>query len=120
MHSESFKKFLAIVGRLLVAIPFIGFGANHFFKPGKYLEYVPSYIPFPEFWVYFVAVCMILAAISMILNYRARLASLLLALMISLFIILIYLPEFSHNKSYIASYVIFIGSSLLVASMAKN
>jgi len=118
--SDNFRKLLIRAGRYLYGFPILGFGINHFIKPHKYEILVPGYFPFPKFWVYLTGIFFILSAISILINYRAKLASLLLAFMILIFIILIYLPDMMSNKSFMATYFTLIGGALLVAGTSKN
>ena len=54
--------------------------------------YVPSFIPGGIFWVYLVGLALIAAAVAIIIQKQARLACLLLALLLLVFILTMHLP----------------------------
>ncbi|MCX7878861.1 MAG: DoxX family membrane protein, partial [Ignavibacteria bacterium] len=80
-----------LIARILFAIPFIGFGIGHFTNASAMAGLVP--IPGGVFWVYFTGVAMILAGISAISGYQGRLAMLLLALLLFIYIVSIHIPN---------------------------
>ncbi len=63
----------------LLAIVMIIFGIQHFRHPKEMMNFVPTYLPGGEIWVYFVGAAFILAAISFIINRYVSLAGYLLA-----------------------------------------
>jgi putative oxidoreductase len=113
-------KIISLIGRVLFALPFIAFGINHFRQIDKIASYVPEYLPFPEVWVYVTAVLFILAGISIGSNIKARIAGFGLAIMIAIFVVLIYLPEFNSSKMAITTYVAFMGAAVFIASKSEK
>ena len=81
-----------ILGRVFFGIPLILFGISHFKNHAETIAYVPSYLPAPEFIIYFTGIALILSGLSIIFGIFAQLATALLALMFVLFIALIYIP----------------------------
>ena len=79
-------------GRLLFAIPMAIFGLIHFMNGAQMSGMVPSFIPGGIFWVYLTGAALIAAAVSIIIQKKARLASLLLALLLVIFVLTIHLP----------------------------
>ena len=55
-------------------------------------DMVPSFIPWGVFWIYLVGTALIAACVSIIIQKMAKLASLLLALMLLLFILTMHVP----------------------------
>jgi uncharacterized membrane protein len=84
---------LILFGPLLFGIPMAIFGADHFTAAKFVAGAVPSWIPAHLFWVYFVGVSLIAAAISLVTKIQSRLAAALLGIMIFLFVVLIHVPN---------------------------
>ncbi len=86
-------KFLTgTLARILYAIPFIIFGINHFIYADQMVNVIPSYFPVKMFFVYFTGAALIAAGVSIITKIKIRLASLLLALMLGIFVLTVHLP----------------------------
>ncbi len=77
---------------LFIAIPLAAFGAAHFPNQKALLEMVPSYMPWRMFWVYFVGVALIAAALSIATKIQVRWSGLLLGVMMFLFVAMLYIP----------------------------
>ena len=87
------KALTSIVAKFLFSIPFGIFGILHIMNADAMKELVP--LP-PDslkiFWIYLTGVALIAACISIIINKKAKLASLLLGIMLIVFVLTIYLP----------------------------
>lgn len=81
---------LTKLGRFLLAIPMAIFGIFHFMGAEGMSKMVP--IPGGVIWVYLTGIALIAAAVSIIMQKKARLASTLLAVMLLLFVFFIHLP----------------------------
>lgn len=81
------------LGKWLFIIPFAIFGFLHFGPIEFSLPYVPTWLPFPAFWVYFVGVCLFAFAISASIGKLDKLASLLLAILMLVFVFTIHIPK---------------------------
>ena len=79
-----------IVGRVLFGLPFAIFGLFHFMAASKMAGMVP--LPGGQFWVYLTGVALIAASIAILSKKLGRIASLLLALMLIIFVLAIHLP----------------------------
>jgi len=93
--------FIAI-GRFGVAIPLLIFGVQHFiypdFVPGIPVNKpMPIWIPLHWFWSYFTGAAFIAASVSLMIKRRPRLAASLLAVMLLLWLLLIYIPTLVIN-----------------------
>lgn len=73
--------------------PFAVFGVQHLSSPKSMLPLVPSYMPWRMFWVYFVGVALIAAALSIVTKIQVRWSGLLLGIMMLLFVAMLYLPS---------------------------
>jgi uncharacterized membrane protein len=80
------------LGKWFFIVPFAIFGFLHFGPIEFSLPYVPKWLPFPAFWVYFVGVCFFAFTISAIIQKYDKLASVLLALCLILFVFLVHIP----------------------------
>lgn len=83
---------LSNIGRYLFAIPFGVFGINHFLNATAMAGYVPGYIPGGAFWIYLTGIILLAACISIIIEKKTRLISIILATMLIIFILTIHLP----------------------------
>jgi uncharacterized membrane protein YphA (DoxX/SURF4 family) len=83
---------LILFGPLFYAAPLAAFGTEHFTLTEDIASLVPAWIPWHEFWAYFVGACFIAAALSMVTRIHARLAASLLALNFFLFVVLMDVP----------------------------
>jgi len=83
---------LTRIGKWCFVSVFAVFGLLHFGPLEFSLPYVPSYLPLPAFWVYFSGACLIAFSVSAWVGRFDKLAAMLLALMMGLFIVLIHIP----------------------------
>jgi uncharacterized membrane protein YphA (DoxX/SURF4 family) len=83
---------LILFGPLFYAAPLAAFGTEHFTLTADIASIVPAWIPWHEFWAYFVGACFIAAALSMVTGIQSRLAASLLALNFFLFVVLMDVP----------------------------
>ena len=87
---------LILLGPLFYAAPIAAFGTEHFTLTKDIASIVPAWIPWHQFWVYFVGTCFIAAALSMVTGIQARLSSSLLALTFFLFVVLMDAPSWAR------------------------
>lgn len=83
---------LVLFGPVFYAAPVAVFGTEHFTETAAVASLIPSWIPFHLFWAYFVGVCLVAAALSMVTKIQARLSASLLALTFFLFVVLLWIP----------------------------
>ncbi len=77
---------------IFMAVPIAVFGTDHFVFAKFVARMVPSFIPGHMFWTLFVGVCLICAALSLVVKQHAGLAALLFGIMILMFEVLISIP----------------------------
>lgn len=82
-------------GRIVFGIGMLVFGAAHFTDAEKFAALVP--IPGEKYWVYFTGVCLIAAAFSFFSGIKIVTASLLLAAMLLLFVVMVHAPQAASN-----------------------
>lgn len=83
----------ATIGRIVFALVILVFSSFHFMETEMLANYVPGWYPGPSsLWVYLTGTGHLLAAIALIINKYASLASLLLAIMLAIFALTVHLP----------------------------
>ena len=113
------------VARLLYAIPMALFGIFHFMNGADMAGMVPSFIPGGVFWVYLTGLALVLAAVSIIIQKKARLACLLLALLLIIFVLTMHVPGLSGENAQMAMPMLLkdtalAGAALAFAGIAKD
>ncbi len=81
------------IGKWLFVIPFTFFGFLHFGPLEFSLPYVPTWLPVPTFWVYFIGFCLFAFSISAALGKLDKLASNLLTILLLIFVFTIHIPK---------------------------
>ncbi|HKW87590.1 MAG TPA: DoxX family membrane protein [Candidatus Acidoferrales bacterium] len=88
---------LILFGPVFYAAPIAAFGTEHFTLTNSMAPMVPSWIPWHQFWIYFVGSCFIAAGLSLSTRIEARLAASLLGLTFFLFVVMMDAPAWAHN-----------------------
>jgi uncharacterized membrane protein YphA (DoxX/SURF4 family) len=88
---------LILFGPLFYAAPLAAFGTEHFTLTKSMIPMVPEWIPWHQFWIYFVGACFIAATLSLVTRIQARLSASLLALTFFLFVVLMDAPGWARN-----------------------
>jgi uncharacterized membrane protein YphA (DoxX/SURF4 family) len=96
VEAQGFDK-LILFGPLFYAAPVAAFGTEHFTVTKVIASIIPAWIPWHQFWVYFLGACFIAAALSLVTGIQARLAASLLALTFFLFVVLMHAPGWAHH-----------------------
>lgn len=84
-------KALSTLGRFVYAISFVALGIFHFTNTAGMAGILKGW-PIPEALVYFSGLAFVLAGLSIIINIKARLATLLLALLLLIIILGVRVP----------------------------
>ncbi|HYL69149.1 MAG TPA: hypothetical protein VEX69_08280 [Candidatus Limnocylindria bacterium] len=88
---------LILFGPLFYAAPIAAFGTEHFTVTDAIAPIIPDWIPWHQFWAYFVGACFIAAALSLVTKIQARLSASLLALTFFLFVVLMHGPGWAQD-----------------------
>lgn len=94
--SRGFDK-LILFGPVFFAAPVAAFGTEHFTLTAAVASIIPAWIPWHQFWAYFVGTCLIAAAFSLVTRIHARLSAGLLALTFFLFVLLMHGPGWAQD-----------------------
>jgi uncharacterized membrane protein YphA (DoxX/SURF4 family) len=86
-----------LLGPLFYAAPIAAFGTEHFTVTQAIASIMAAWIPWHQFWAYFVVVCLIAAALSLVTGIQERLSASLLALTFFLFVMLMDAPAWAQN-----------------------
>jgi len=89
------------LGRVFVAAPLAAFGALHLAAAKGMTEMVPTYMPWPLFWVYLVGFALIATALSLIFDRLVLWSGLLAGCMFMAFVAMMDLPGLiaaQHNR----------------------
>lgn len=81
------------VGKYLFPLSFLLYIGLHLGKPEVGASFVPDYIPFPYFWNYFTAICIVAFIVSAVIGKFDKLAYIMMALYVFLMAILVHLPR---------------------------
>jgi uncharacterized membrane protein YphA (DoxX/SURF4 family) len=83
---------IAQIGKYLFAVPFLIFGLFHFMGADNMASMVPAWLPGGVFWVYLTGVSLVAAAVSIFIGKYTRLACLLLAVEMLVYVFLVHAP----------------------------
>jgi uncharacterized membrane protein len=114
------------ISRILFALPIMVFGALHFMNAQAMSMLVPSFIPGGIIWVYLTGLALIAASVAIIANRYARLASLLLGILLLSFALTVHLPGVMNPDTMAASMpnllkdTALAGAALAFAGLLKN
>jgi putative oxidoreductase len=84
------------LGKWLFILPFTVFGFMHIVNAEKMTGLVPAFMPGGSMWVYLTGFAQLAFATSVILGKYDKLAALLCALMLFIFILTLHLPGLSN------------------------
>jgi hypothetical protein len=115
INENAFTRFLAKLvpfGVILFSITIISFGIDHFLFANEAADYVPSWVPYHLFWMYFTGTVLIGSGLAIILKIKPGLVATLLGTMIFTWFIILHIPR------VIASPAAYIGSEVTSACIA--
>ena len=95
-------KNLAIIGRILFALPFGIIGLNHFLMTNVFLGMMSSFIPGGAYTILMTGTLLILASISIIFNKYVKIVCFVLAGLLFIFIATIHIPGLFTANSELA------------------
>lgn len=122
------NEMLAKIGTWFYALVVGFFGVNHFLHAKDMGGMVPSAIPGGVIWVYITGACLIAAALAFILGKFSRLAGILLAVLLLVFVFVIHLPNAGSSDPNLQMMGMagvlkdsgLAGAALVIAGYSKN
>jgi uncharacterized membrane protein len=84
---------IVALSNLCFAIPLAIFAAEHFSGAKFIMLGVPSYVPWPLFWAYFVGFALLAASLSIATKIQVRWSGLLFGIMMLVFVAMLHLPR---------------------------
>jgi len=80
-------------GTIFFAITIICFGTDHFLYAKGASEYIPSWISYRMFWIYFAGAALLGSGIAIVLNIKRQLFAALLGAMIFIWVLMLHIPK---------------------------
>jgi uncharacterized membrane protein len=105
LRAQGIDKIVAL-GPLFFAIPMAVFASQHFTEAKAVATLVPSWLPGHLFWTYFVGTAVIAAAISIVVKVQARLAAILLGVLLILFVLLLHIPRIMADPKDVVAWAV--------------
>ncbi|HLY71110.1 MAG TPA: hypothetical protein VKR53_15360 [Puia sp.] len=81
------------LGTILFSLTIISFSLDHFIYAIPAADYVPSWIPYHLFWIYFAGIALLGSGLAIIVQIRTGLFAALLGTMIFLWFIMLHMPR---------------------------
>ena len=100
------------LGVILFSLTIISFSIDHFLYAKQAADYVPSWVPYHLFWMYFTGTALIGSGLAIILKMKSGAIATLLGIMILAWFIMLHIPR------VIASPVAYMGSEITSACIA--
>src|SRR5271156_4775555 len=99
---------IVVLSNLCFAIPLAVFGAEHLSGARSIMLGVPSYMPWPLFWAYFVGFALLSASLSIATKIQVRWSGLLFGIMMVAFVAMLHFPRALANPRNRIAWVIVI------------
>ncbi len=80
-------------GTVIFAITILSFGIDHYLYAKQAADYVPAWIPYHLFWLYFTGTALLASAIAIMLNVKRGLAAGLLSAMVLTWFVSLHIPR---------------------------
>jgi putative oxidoreductase len=114
---------LYTVGKIIYALTIAFFGIGHLTQADKMQGAIPSALSFMALpLVYITGVCLLLAAVSFIIDRWARIAGILLAVFLILIVLTVHIPHLPDQTamSMIIKDTAMAGAALMIAGNARS
>jgi len=86
------KDKLALVARIMFALPFGAFGMSHLFHARIMVGMLPAWLPGGEFWIYLTGICLILACVAFVTRIQGDKAAFGLMALLLVFVFTLHIP----------------------------
>ena len=110
------------VASIIFALTITAFGIRNILKANSMDTIVPDYMPGGIVWMYITGICMILAAIAIVLNNKlTRIACYLLALMIIIFVCMLHIkPALDGNPGNLLKDTAIAMGAIIIGNLAPR
>jgi hypothetical protein len=81
------------IGAVLYALTIVYYGILHFMVAVEAASYIPSWIPYHLFWMYFCGAALIASGVAILIRTKQKLAAILLGSMILTWFIILHIPR---------------------------
>jgi len=123
-----FMNKLMPLGTILFSTTIISYGIDHFLYGKEAADYVPSWVPYHLFWIYFTGIALLGSGIAIILKIKVRLIASLLGTMIFIWFAILHIPRVvvspsDYRGSEVASACLalaYSGIAFVIAGTAKK
>src|SRR5258708_457997 len=103
---------LTPLGAIFFSLTIISFALDHFLYAKEAADYVPSWVSYHVFWIYFTGTALLASGLAIIIKVKATLAATLLGSMIFTWFVILHIPRI------IVSPVAYLGSEIASAFLA--
>jgi putative oxidoreductase len=114
---------LSRIATIAYALVIIIFGVTHFINTEEMRNYVPAFVPGAGIWVYITGAALIASGVAIIIDKQARLAGILLTILLLSFALTIHLPRvlngFESGVGLIMKDIGLAAGALLIATKSK-
>ena len=86
------KNRLALIARIMFAIPFGAFGMSHLFHARVMAGMLPAWLPGGAFWIYLTGICLILACAAFVTKIQGDKAAFCLMALLLVFVFTLHIP----------------------------
>ncbi|HSZ86404.1 MAG TPA: hypothetical protein VK787_10255 [Puia sp.] len=119
---------LAPFGAIIFSITILSFSIDHFLFADAAKDYVPSWIPYHLFWMYFAGIALLGSGIAIILKIKTSLFAFLLGAMIFTWFIILHMPrvivspvaDLGDEISSAILALTYSGIAFVISGVAKN
>jgi hypothetical protein len=80
-------------GAIFFALTIISFGIDHFLFAKEASDYIPSWIPYHLFWMYFCGLALLGSGLAILLKIKVGLFAALLGAMIFIWFVILHVPR---------------------------
>jgi uncharacterized membrane protein YphA (DoxX/SURF4 family) len=101
-QEDSMKKTLALIARILFAVPFGAFGMSHLFYTRDMAGKLPTWLPGGVFWIYFTGVCLLLACAAFVTRIQGQTAAFCLATFLLVIVFTLHIPALKAGNLQMA------------------
>jgi putative oxidoreductase len=93
------KEKLALVARILFAVPFGAFGMAHMFHAQTMAGMLPAWVPGGAFWIYLTGLCLILACVAFVTKVQIKKAAICMVALLLVFVFTLHIPAIKSGTN---------------------